>query len=248
MKNHTLPTLSRRQIQISGIVQGVGFRPFVYNLALRLGIHGFVLNDASGVIIEAQGDKKTLDDFLRCLKKERPTLSRIDKITTTNISLANKQGFEVLHSIASKDATTLIPTDIAMCAACEAELFDPSNRRFGYPFINCTNCGPRYSITKKLPYDRKNTSMSKFKMCEECAKEYVNPSDRRFHAQPIGCPNCGPKLELTDDEGRLIADTMQAIDETAKIIENGGIVAIKGIGGFHLVCDATNEDALQKLR
>lgn len=223
----------RAQIRIKGAVQGVGFRPFVYGLAKSFGLSGWVLNDGEGVLIEVQG--KNIDDFCNSLTDQAPVLSRIDDINVLSIpSLDGETDFEIRQSDQTDIITDIIP-DAATCPACLKEMYDPDNPRYGYPFINCTHCGPRYTITHTLPYDRPQTSMNVFEMCDSCSKEYHNPLDRRFHAQPICCPDCGPQLSMS-------------VDEMAERILDGQILAIKGLGGFHLVCNAHDEDAIQRLR
>ena len=241
---------------IEGIVQGVGFRPTVYKIAKALDLKGFVLNTGEGVIIEIEGENR--DKFIDELKKNLPPLAKIDKITFEKLPLQNYLDFEIIHS-KNTSKTTFISPDKSVCEDCIKEMFDENNRRYLYPFINCTNCGPRYTIIENIPYDRKNTSMKKFKMCEKCKKEYTNPLDRRYHAQPISCYECGPKLSLKlkvksekgkewrieNGEWRKIKRVFKKV---AKFLKEGKIGAIKGLGGFHLVCDATNEKAVRKLR
>lgn len=222
----------RIQLRIRGVVQGVGFRPFIYNLAQRYELSGWVLNDGNGVSVEIEG--KEITEFLSSLKTERPPLARIDDIKINDIPLQHGHGFSIRASQSSQVSTT-IPPDSSVCPDCLAELFDPNSRYYRYPFLNCTHCGPRYTITERLPYDRPHTSMAEFKMCPDCSAEYHDPGNRRFHAQPTACPVCGPKLSLP-------------IKEILQRIYKGEILAIKGLGGFHLVCDATNEAAVQKLR
>jgi len=226
------------KILIKGIVQGVGFRPTVYKIAKSLNLKGYVLNSTNGVEIVV--DKK--DEFLKELNKNLPPLAKIDEIKIKEIDVSFDDFF--IKSSKEDDIDVGILPDVAICEDCLKELFDNSNRRYLYPFINCTNCGPRFSIIKKLPYDRENTSFSKFKMCKECEKEYKNPLDRRYHAQPISCYNCGPKLRTS----KKFESEIEKIEYIAKKIKNGNIVAIKSIGGFNLVCDATNNNAVMRLR
>ena len=232
--------------EISGLVQGVGFRPFVYNLALRLNLKGEIYNDDEGVKLKIFGEELKLREFEKAVFNELPNLARIDSFQKEEID----EKFSELKIIASKSAKKHAPIlpDFALCADCEREFSDPSDRRYGYAFINCTNCGPRFSIIRKLPYDRPNTTMSEFAMCELCKMEYENPLDRRYHAQPISCPNCGPKLVLKDKNGEFVADGEESVKIAAKLINEGKILAVKGLGGFHLVCDATNENAVNELR
>ncbi|GAB6044478.1 carbamoyltransferase HypF [Caminibacter profundus] len=239
----------RIKYTINGIVQGVGFRPTVYKIAKNLGLKGFVLNSSDGVIIEIEGVNK--DRFIKTLKENLPPLAKIDTIKKEILPPKNYKTFEIAYS---KDTikTTSISPDIAVCEDCLKEMFDKSNRRYLYPFINCTNCGPRYTIIENIPYDRQNTSMKKFKMCENCKKEYTNPLDRRFHAEPISCFECGPKLIIKSPSSKFqVPNNLSEIDKVKFIadkIKEGKIVAIKGLGGFHLVCDATNPEAVSELR
>lgn len=235
-------------IEIRGVVQGVGFRPFIYNLAASSGLRGEVSNNGQGVLILLDATKEELDEFVQKIRDNKPPLSEIDSIKITRIKKTKSfEGFSIKMSEVAKNLSSHIPPDIAMCSECESELHDKSNRRFEYPFITCTNCGPRFSIIKNLPYDRKHTSMDEFVMCEKCSQEYKNPQDRRYHAQPIGCHECGPKLSLFDNSGKVI-ESENIIDKALKLITEGKIVAIKGIGGYHLVCDATNDEAVKLLR
>ncbi len=236
-------------IHVDGIVQGVGFRPFVYRLAYRYGLRGWVRNHTRGVDIEIAGPQENLEAFVRALQEEAPPLAHIRHITRTPIPETNFDGdFRILHS-ESEEGFTLVPPDVATCPDCLRELFDPHDRRYRYPFINCTNCGPRFSIIRKLPYDRPNTTMATFTMCPACLEEYNNPLDRRFHAQPNACPECGPHVWFEDVEnGQSVFDSDRAITTTSHWLLEGRIVAIKGLGGFHLACDATNDRAVRTLR
>ncbi|QGM96811.1 carbamoyltransferase HypF [Methylocystis parvus] len=222
----------RRRLRLRGAVQGVGFRPFVYNLALRYGLSGFVQNDGDGVLIEVEGAPH--DDFLRALRGEKPPLAVIDSIDVAHIDPRRDRGFTIRES-AGGNARTRIVADAAVCEACLDELFDPESRFHLYPFVTCTHCGPRFTITSSLPYDRPQTSMARFSMCEDCARDYGDPKSRRFHAETIACPKCGPRLER---DPQAIVSALRA----------GRIVALKGIGGFHLICDARNEAAVDELR
>ena len=237
----------RRAIRVRGAVQGVGFRPFVWRLANDMALDGWVLNDGEGVAIEIQGSPDDLDRFVARLAAEAPGLSRIDSIETTQRSPAFAAcGFAIGASAGGKVTTGVTP-DAAICPDCLAELFDSRDRRYRYAFINCTQCGPRYTITRKLPYDRPNTSMAPFALCRPCADEYGNPATRRFHAQPNACPVCGPRLALLDPAGRAIVagDVVSAV---VARLRQGEVVAIKGLGGYHLACDARNAAAVAKLR
>lgn len=222
----------RWQIRVRGAVQGVGFRPFVYRLAERFDLTGWVRNDGDGVVIDVQG--RYLEAFLDALRGECPRLARIDAIEHGDLVLTDYSSFVVIPSGGGK-ITTVITADYSVCDECVRELFDANDRRHLYPFINCTNCGPRYTLTRKLPYDRVNTSMAQFAMCRQCAREYQDPADRRFHAEPIACPSCGPMLDT-------------GVAEIVSRLGAGEIVAIKGLGGFHLACDARNETAVNRLR
>jgi hydrogenase maturation protein HypF len=238
---------SRYKVIIKGTVQGVGFRPFIYNLASSLNIKGFVTNTSSGVEIEAEGENIPI--FLKKIETDSPPLSDITSIDIEILPFANYTRFEIKKSVVDKRYLTFIPPDIAMCKNCRRELYDINDRHYHYPFTNCTNCGPRYSITKTIPYDRKNTTMAKFKMCPDCENEYNNPGDRRFHAQPNACPECGPQLELRVKSSEFRVDrTKNPIETTIGLLKQGAIVAIKGIGGFHIACDAENEVAVKRLR
>ena len=259
------------RIRVRGIVQGVGFRPFVYRLAIELGLSGWVRNDADGVEIEAQGGEAALAALLRGLKSEAPDLARVDEVSALPAEVLQHHGFAILESCAGQAHTGIAP-DAAICAACLAEIFDPANRRYRYPFTNCTHCGPRYTITRRLPYDRPNTSMAKFALCPDCRREYVDPLDRRFHAQPNACAVCGPRLWLFTPspqpspacgggshssplpqagEGLGVREECTLDDpiiEALSRLRAGQILAIKGIGGFHLMCDARNAKAIARLR
>ncbi|MDD5372652.1 MAG: carbamoyltransferase HypF [Sulfurimonas sp.] len=235
-------------IEIRGVVQGVGFRPFIYNLAVSSGLNGQVSNNGYGVSILLDACQEDMNLFVQKIRQSRPPLCEIDSIKITQIKKTKSfEGFSIEMSKSTKTLSSHIPSDIAMCAECESELSDKTNRRFEYPFITCTNCGPRYSIIKNLPYDRKNTSMDEFVMCKKCAAEYENPKDRRYHAQPIGCHECGASLSLFDNSGTKI-ESKNIVDIVVQAISEGKIVAIKGIGGYHLVCDASNDKAVKLLR
>lgn len=238
--------LKSLKIEVYGLVQGVGFRPFIYNLAKKFKLNGEVFNDEEGVKIEIYGKEIDCDKFIQSIKKESPPLARIDDLKI----LTSKSKFDDFKIIASKQASKIAPIlpDFAICDECKNEFFDITNRRYQHLFINCTNCGPRFSIIKSLPYDRKNTTMSKFKMCDKCKKEYEDPFDRRYHAQPIACKDCGPNVFLKDLNSNILARDIDAVLKIANALKNGKIVAIKGIGGFHLVCDATNSNTINTLR
>jgi hydrogenase maturation protein HypF len=236
-----------RRIQIRGVVQGVGFRPWVYRTAVSAGVTGRVLNDSAGVTIDAFGDHQTLDRFEAALHVSPPPAARITEYQTTSIAPEWPPSFVIVHSRASADRRVSIPPDLATCEECVAEILDPASRRFRYPFTNCTNCGPRLTIATDVPYDRPATTMAPFGMCDDCRHEYEDVADRRFHAQPIACPVCGPRLTAHWPNGdRLPVD--DPIARAAQELRSGFIVALKGIGGFHLACDATSEDAVVRLR
>jgi hydrogenase maturation protein HypF len=234
------------RIRVRGQVQGVGFRPFVYRLALELGLSGWVLNDADGVEIEAQGGEAALEALLSRLEKDAPDLAQVDEVSALPAEVLPRHGFAILES-RSGHAHTGITPDAATCPACLAEVFDPANRRYRYPFTNCTRCGPRYTITRHLPYDRPNTSMAGFALCPACRREYDDPLDRRFHAQPNACAVCGPRLALLEAGGQPIRSE-DPIAETVSRLRAGQVLAIKGVGGFHLMCDARNAEAVARLR
>jgi hydrogenase maturation protein HypF len=237
----------RRQLRVRGVVQGVGFRPFVYGLARQLGLTGFVGNDSNGVFIEVEGQPESLCQFERSLTAQPPPLARIERIQAVVVPPLDDAGFVIVESRDAQDAATLVSPDVAICDACLRELFNPHDRRYRYPFINCTHCGPRFTITKDIPYDRPWTTMADFPMCESCRQEYLDPGNRRFHAQPIACPECGPQLALMVN-GVLTAQRDAALREAQRISESGGIIAVKGLGGFHLACDASCDHAVQTLR
>ncbi len=235
-------------IHVTGIVQGVGFRPFVYGLAGRLKLTGWVRNTSAGVDIQVDGTAEVIDSFVSSIKSGLPPLARIDSIGVTFESPHGFIGFVIVNSEALPGAFQPISPDVSICPDCLQELLDPSNRRFHYPFINCTNCGPRFTIITDIPYDRPNTTMAPFEMCPDCAAEYANPLDRRFHAQPIACPVCGPQVWLERADGSRIAEKADAIQATQALLAQGKIIAIKGLGGFHLACDALNLESVAELR
>lgn len=243
--------LYKASILIKGAVQGVGFRPFVYKLAKSFGIKGWVLNSDNGVEINAIATKELLNKFIIHLKEDKPDISYIKSFDFNIVPCTEADDyndFKILHSKTNKEPTTYIMPDIATCEECLKEIFNPNDRRYLYPFTNCTNCGPRYTIIEKLPYDRENTTMKNFIMCEKCREEYENPDDRRFHAQPNACPVCGPKVFLWDSKGNTLAQEQKAIEIAVKEILNGKIVAIKGLGGFHLFVNSFNKSSIQELR
>ena len=237
----------RLKFQISGIVQGVGFRPWVYQLAQRHQLGGYVFNSTLGVTIEVEGPAEALARFESELRREAPPLAELDRIHVEHLEAVGYQEFTIRDSEDAAGEFVLVPPDIATCPDCLADLRDPANRRYRYPFTNCTNCGPRYTIIQEIPYDRPHTTMAGFRQCPACEREYHDPANRRFHAQPNACPDCGPWVELWDRE-RMLAERVEAIDQTRSLLKDGAILAIKGLGGFHLACDATNHAALRRLR
>jgi hydrogenase maturation protein HypF len=233
--------LVRRDVRVEGVVQGVGFRPFVYGLATRLGVAGRVGNDLHGVFVEVEGTRAQVEAFLAGLAGEAPPLASVERITTTAAAPTGVDGFSIVASDAAGERRTLVSADSATCDDCLRELFDPTDRRYGYPFVNCTNCGPRFTIVRDVPYDRSLTTMAGFAMCPPCAAEYDDPADRRFHAQPTCCPDCGPRLRLEGGDGEPVA-------ATAELLRAGKVVAVKGIGGYHLAVLAGHEGAAATLR
>ncbi len=236
-----------RKIEVKGIVQGVGFRPFIFNLANRYQLKGWVKNTSKGVIIEVDGEDGVIDAFIQNIISSPPPLAHIDSITNNVISPNGYTTFQIIESESIPGEFVPISPDVAICDDCRRELFNPSNPRYRYPFINCTNCGPRFTIIKDIPYDRSSTTMAAFPMCAYCKEEYVDPANRRFHAQPVACPVCGPHIWLEIDE-REIATHEAALQQARQMLHDGKILAIKGLGGFHLVCDAHNEKTLRTLR
>jgi hydrogenase maturation protein HypF len=243
------PASQRWRLTVSGIVQGVGFRPFVYGLALRCGLAGHVGNNSGGVFIEVEGVAEALAAFRAALTAEAPPLAHIDSVGVEMIPTCGDTQFIILESQPDAQVSAHIPPDVGICPDCLRELFDPSDRRYRYPFINCTHCGPRFTIIQGIPYDRARTTMRGFAMCAACAAEYHDPLSRRFHAQPIACPDCGPRLWLQPiGGGAARGGNDAALSATLAALRGGQIVAIKGLGGFHLACDAANDDALARLR
>lgn len=234
----------RTKILVKGIVQGVGFRPFVYNLAISLGLKGYVINSSRGVTIEIEGENSPV--FVDRLTRDAPPLSQIMSVDIIPLPYHGYEDFQIMES-EDEGSFTLISADVSVCEDCFRELLDTGDRRYLYPFINCTNCGPRYTITKSIPYDRPNTTMTVFRMCPDCDGEYHNPSDRRFHAQPNACPVCGPKVSLVIGRKKA-AKAKNPVQEAVRLLKEGKIVAIKGLGGFHIACDATNKAAVKRLR
>ena len=238
----------RIRADVDGCVQGVGFRPYVYRLAVELGLAGHVTNTPAGVTIEAEGPTADVQAFLERLPREKPPLAEIRSLDWREIPWQSSPDFVIAKSATDQEPVAQILPDMATCPECLREILDPADRRYQYPFTNCTYCGPRYTIILSLPYDRPRTSMADFAMCPQCRREYEDPLDRRFHAQPVACPACGPRVQLWDDAGRCVAEETAALDETAERIRQGAIAAVKGLGGFHLVCDARDTEALERLR
>jgi hydrogenase maturation protein HypF len=239
--------VTRLSVRVTGTVQGVGFRPFVYSLAARLGLSGFVGNDSDGVFAEVEGARAAVAEFLDAVRRDAPPLARIDQVVSQEMQPYGRPGFTIAPSAPGARRTALVSADSAMCADCLAELRDPGDRRYAYPFINCTNCGPRFTIVTDVPYDRRSTTMAPFAMCERCAAEYHDPADRRFHAQPVCCPACGPRLSLRGPAGspRAAGDPLAA---AAALLRDGLVLAVKGLGGYHLAVDAGSEAAAAALR
>ncbi len=261
--------LERRQIRVRGTVQGVGFRPFVYRVAVELGLSGSVVNDSEGVLVEVEGSAGALDELERRLVADAPPLARVTALESSSLppplltppagaiataggvttgGSADASGFRIVESRAGPAPAAAVSVDVATCADCQSEVADPADRRFGYPFTNCTNCGPRYTIIRSIPYDRPATTMAEFTMCDACAAEYHDPADRRFHAQPNACPVCGPRLRLLAPDGTVRAERGSALEGGVEALRAGHVVAVKGLGGFHLAVVATDEQAVAELR
>ncbi len=238
----------RLKLHISGLVQGVGFRPFVYRLAKELGLKGYVLNNNSGVSIEVEGEKRELDNFLVRVDSDKPDISKFFSLQHNFLNDSGFDNFEIRDSLEDGFKNISILPDISVCEECSSEITDPQDRRFMYLFTNCTDCGPRFTIIEDLPYDRKNTSMNKFVMCHDCQSEYNESGSRRFHAQPNACNICGPFISLYDLEGNLLCSKEDALERAINLIHAGNVIGVKGLGGYHLVCDATNEEAVVRLR
>jgi hydrogenase maturation protein HypF len=237
----------RKGIEVFGIVQGVGFRPYVFRLACELHLTGTITNTSAGVAIEVEGPSESVEAFLTRLPKEVPRLARVTRLAVRDLACDHDREFRILASRLGDEHRALISPDVAVCTDCLRELYDPADRRYRYPFINCTNCGPRYTIVRDIPYDRARTSMATFRMCAACQREYDDPRDRRFHAQPNACWECGPRAELWDAGGTPL-DVPDAVATAAALVHAGEVVAVKGLGGFHLAVDATNPAAVERLR
>ena len=233
---------------IRGAVQGVGFRPFIYRLAKELRLNGWVGNSPQGVSIEAEGEPEKLRSILLRIEAEKPSRSFVQGMESSFLDPVGFTAFEIHESTSDGSRTAIVHPDIATCPECLSEILDARDRRYLYPFTNCTNCGPRFSIIESLPYHRANTTMKGFTMCAECQAEYEDPLDRRFHAQPNACPKCGPQIELWDPKGRTAGNGHEGLLTAAEAIRNGKIVAVKGLGGFHLIVDAANDHSVRTLR
>jgi hydrogenase maturation protein HypF len=240
------PEMTRIRVRVEGVVQGVGFRPFIYGLAFRLGLAGFVGNDGRGVLIEAEGEAAALDCLVDALSTQAPPLARVERVEVEPLAATGLTGFSISASDRAGSRTVLVAPDTAVCADCLSEMADPGDRRHAYAFTNCTNCGPRYTIVRELPYDRQGTTMAAFTLCEPCEGEYQDPLDRRFHAQPVCCPDCGPRLRLLSADGAPLPG--EPVTRAADLLAQGAIVAIKGLGGYHLAVAASNEHAVSTLR
>jgi len=239
--------ITRYSVAVSGIVQGVGFRPFIYSLAKKNSLKGFVFNDTGGVKIEVEGEREGIKRFLNEIKTSSPPLAVIEKIDYQELVPTGYRSFHIKKSRKEKEEFLPISPDISICSDCLRELFDAKNRRYRYPFINCTNCGPRFTIIEDIPYDRSRTTMKVFPMCRQCESEYQNPLNRRFHAQPNACSTCGPQVSLWNSQQRKIK-VADPIKKAGRLLQEGYIVAIKGLGGFHLACDTTSNKTVATLR
>ena len=253
MAARAAPTVRRVRVRVEGTVQGVGFRPYVYRLAGELALAGWVMNDAHGVLAEVEGDAPAVERFLARLPEEAPPLAAVERVVTEDAPPSGASGFEIRRSAGAGEPEAAVTPDVATCADCLAELFDPADRRYRYPFVNCTNCGPRFTIVRGVPYDRPLTTMAGFEMCAACRAEYDDPRDRRFHAQPNACPACGPTVRLLDRQGEPVdgLDPPSALDPVAAAaaaLDKGAVVAVKGLGGYHLACRADDERAVATLR
>jgi hydrogenase maturation protein HypF len=238
----------RRVGQVSGVVQGVGFRPFVARLATGLGLAGRVRNEGHAVLIAVEGEALAIEDFARRLAQEAPAAAKIERVAWTDEAPQGDRGFRIEESVTEGPPRLTIPADLRICAACLAEIDDPAARRHDYPFTSCTACGPRFTLARALPWDRARTSMDRFTPCEACRAEYLDPADRRHHAQPIACPACGPQVTLRDARGAPLSERGRALDQAAELVRRGEILALKGLGGYQLLCDARSEAAVARLR
>lgn len=237
-----------RLLHITGTVQGVGFRPFIYQLAKVHGLFGYVKNLGNYVEVLIEGNKESLDKFVKELPKKKPPLAKVKEIKTKNVPFSGYSKFTIVPSESGIFENSIIPPDTAICEQCRSEIFDPSSRYFHYPFTVCTNCGPRYTTVRTLPYDRENTTMADFPLCPECEIEYTDPLNRRYHAQPVCCPKCGPEIWLSDSEGNVLVKDYEAISHASDLLQQGSILAVKGFGGFHIACNAREEEPVKELR
>jgi hydrogenase maturation protein HypF len=235
------------KIGVRGVVQGVGFRPFIYQLARRHNLSGWVLNTSGSVDIQVEGARADLDAFVRDIKEKKPPQARISELSVAQKKPVGSSDFEIRSSLTRAGQYQLISPDLVTCSECIRDFTDPANRRYRYPFTNCTNCGPRFTIIEDIPYDRPLTTMKEFSMCAVCQAEYDNPMDRRFHAQPNACSACGPHLDLTDTQGKAVT-SHDVITDTSRLLKKGKIVAIRGLGGYLLACDATSDKVISTLR
>jgi hydrogenase maturation protein HypF len=240
--------VERRRIRVTGTVQGVGFRPYVHRLATSLGLAGEVANGAAGVAVDVEGAPGALEALLEALRTSPPPLARIESLTSEPAAVTGVRGFRIVASTGDGDVEVPVSVDVGPCDACLAELADPADRRYRHPFINCTDCGPRYTITRRVPYDRPVTTMASFAMCPDCRREYEDPTDRRFHAQPVCCPACGPTLTLAAPDGSVLEVGPSALVGAVQALARGAVVAVKGVGGYHLAADAASEPAVAALR
>ena len=236
------------RLRVTGVVQGVGFRPFVHRLATRHHLAGWVRNESGAVLISIEGGAPDLDGFLQALRREAPPLARIDGIAESFSEIEGLHGFAIAASAEDASARQPVPPDVGMCPACERELRDPGNRRYRYPFITCTDCGPRFTVVEGLPYDRERTTMRAFAQCPACLLEYLTPEDRRHHSETNSCPQCGPTLWFEASGSVAVDRGPDVLSRAVRLIEAGGVLALRGFGGFHLACDATDESAVQELR
>lgn len=237
----------RRRVTVRGVVQGVGFRPYLYGLATELALAGHVTNTPEGVVVEVEGTASAVARFCDRIAAQAPPLARVESVHHREMPPVGGAAFTILTSRTGGPARTLVSPDSATCADCLAELADPADRRYRHPFVNCTHCGPRYTIVTGVPYDRAHTTMAGFAMCSDCAREYADPADRRFHAQPVACPACGPRLRLLVPPSDALPGT-DPVAEARALLSDGAVLAVKGLGGYHLACDATNEEAVARLR
>ena len=240
--------VQRRRIMVRGVVQGVGFRPFVARMAAELHLTGHCGNDETSVFIEAEGTPASLSELVRRIRSDAPPMALVEDVQDQGLAPRGDTAFTIVPSRAKGGARTLVPPDVATCRDCLAELADPGDRRFRHPFITCTNCGPRFTIIQDLPYDRPATTMARFEMCGRCRREYADPGDRRYHAQPIACHDCGPRLWLEESTGQRLGTDDQTLGRAQGLLADGAILAVKGVGGFHLTCDAGDEEAVARLR